>query len=237
MCTVSYIPSKKGFILTSNRDELTSRATVSPKQYEIKKKQLLFPKDKQAEGSWIACDENGQVSCLLNGAFEQHKRRPPYNRSRGKVLLESFSHENTYTFIENVDLRNVEPFTLILAKKDSLVEFKWDGTKKHVKELDRKKDYLWSSPTLYPKHVSDLKEKWFKNWLIKYEKSKQKNVLEFHKTTHGNDPSKDVNSLFSSDLRTVSITQIIIENSESMHYFDLLKDTEKQVSFASNNEA
>jgi len=232
VCTVSYIATEKGFTLTSNRDETASRPTLSPAEYHINGNDLFFPKDKVGEGSWIACDKKGQVSCLLNGAFEKHRRSLPYNRSRGKILLESFSYKNIPIFLQEVDLNNTEPFTLILVKNNKLTELKWDGVKKYIKNLNTTENYIWSSATLYPKNVAETKEEWFKNWITEYSEDSEKNILKFHSTKHGTEPSKDVNSQFKGDLKTVSITQIKnIESKGIMEYHDLVNGTIDRVLF------
>jgi hypothetical protein len=232
VCTVSYIALENGFVLTSNRDETSSRPTLVPAEYNINGLCLIFPKDELAEGSWIACDKNGQVSCLLNGAFKKHKRSLPYGRSRGKVLLESFNFKDISTFITMVNLSDVEPFTLIIVKNDALNELKWDGVKKHVKYLDATKNHLWSSATLYPSNVTHKKEIWFTNWVKKHAGDNQKNILKFHCTRHGNIPSEDVNSQFKGDLRTVSITQVKnLDNKGIMEYHDLINESIDRVTF------
>jgi hypothetical protein len=236
VCTVSYIAHNKGFTLTSNRDELASRPTLPPAEYDINGNSLFFPKDTLGEGSWIACDKKGQVSCLLNGAFEKHKRILPYNRSRGKILLESFSYHSIETFLNQVDLNKVEPFTLILVKNEMISELRWDGNKKHIKKLDAGKNYLWSSPTLYPADVILKKEGWFNKWITKYAEDTQKNILKFHSTRHGIEPTKDVNSKFNSDLQTVSITQIKNTNNKGiMEYHDLMNKYINKIVFKTDN--
>jgi uncharacterized protein with NRDE domain len=230
VCTVTYIGIKNGFILTSNRDEVASRPTLTPSKYNIEDKNLFFPKDEVAEGSWIASDEDGQVACLLNGAIEKHKRNLPYNRSRGKILIESFSYQSFSHFIDQVNLTNIEPFTLILVNNSSLTELLWDGNTKHKKNLNKTGNHIWSSVTLYPTDIALMKKQWFLKWIHRYKNERHKNILKFHNTTHGDDSSKDVRSKFKGDLRTVSITQI--ENSDEngvMKYYDLDNDLEKHV--------
>src|SRR5258708_172671 len=89
MCTVTYIPARDGFFLTSNRDENSGRPpAVPPFLYPMKTGSILFPRDAQAGGSWFAVHENGNALVLLNGALTRHQPAPPYRRSRGLILLE-----------------------------------------------------------------------------------------------------------------------------------------------------
>jgi len=77
MCTVTYLPLKKGFILTSNRDErLLRKPSTVPQIQLINKVAVLFPRDMEANGTWMATAQNGRSVCLLNGAFEPHHHNP-----------------------------------------------------------------------------------------------------------------------------------------------------------------
>ena len=93
MCTVTYIPTKNGFCFTSNRDEKASRETIQPTIYINNRKELIFPKDKVAVGTWIATNGSNKITCLLNGAFEGHEKKGPYRKSRGLILIAvSYTH-------------------------------------------------------------------------------------------------------------------------------------------------
>jgi uncharacterized protein with NRDE domain len=113
MCSVSYLPNPEcGFILTSNRDESIHRQALQPQKYIYRDTEIVFPKDSQVLGSWIACSEHIAV-CLLNGAEEAHVHQPPYRKSRGGVLLDLLVEKNIHDFHENYNLIDIEPFLLI----------------------------------------------------------------------------------------------------------------------------
>ena len=55
MCTVTYIPANDKYFISSNRDERNSRTNaIAPAVYEINQKKIIFQKDGEAGGSWIA---------------------------------------------------------------------------------------------------------------------------------------------------------------------------------------
>ena len=88
MCTVSYVPAKAGFILTSNRDEHISRGIARYHDlYQMDDTILAYPVDAKAGGTWFICNGQGDTGVLLNGAFEKHLPDPPYRKSRGAVLI------------------------------------------------------------------------------------------------------------------------------------------------------
>ena len=87
MCTVTFIAKgNDDFILTSNRDELPERSTLSLQEYTEDNVKLIYPKDKVAGGTWIGLSEKNRLINLLNGAFEPHKRKSTYKMSRGVVV-------------------------------------------------------------------------------------------------------------------------------------------------------
>lgn len=233
MCTVSYIPTVNGFILTSNRDELLLRSTVLPKEYVINGQTLIFPKDEIAGGSWIAASQKQRFACLLNGAFEKHERKTTYEKSRGQVLLENFSYSTSEDFISKVELKNVEPFTLLLIE-NYFLEFRWDGEKKYIKEVDMSMSHLWQSATLYDKVIQEKRKLWFEKWIALYNNTVDKNILDFHRSKHSEDTENDILMARSNGLKTVSISQIkFAATAFDFRYFDCL--TGQQTHLISNN--
>jgi len=73
---------------------------------------------------------------LLNGAFKKHIAQPPYRKSRGLVLLEIVEADEPQSFFKQLDLFDIEPFTVVLHQPGLLHEFRWDGKDKHSTLLD-----------------------------------------------------------------------------------------------------
>ncbi len=213
MCTVSYVPTDKGFIFTSNRDELENRDCLAPKWYNLNYL-LCYPKDTQAQGTWIACTPQGKVACLLNGAFVKHVRKNNYRKSRGLIVLESFDFASFSDFVEQIDLQDIEPFTLVLVENENLIELKWDGEQKYIQYLHPQNAHIWSSATLYPKTIAQKKEQFFKQNLTHLANP----ILQIHQSKPFENANENFISDFGNGLKTVSITQITVE--------------EKQVNFA-----
>lgn len=224
MCTVTYVPiSGNDFILTSNRDEDPGRITVQPGSETTitQSDEIVCPRDSKAGGTWVAMSKSGRVACLLNGAFIKHKHQPPYNRSRGLIVLEYFSYTNAERFMEQVNLDGVENFTLVLCDIASLFEFRWDGSNKHIKQLDKQSSYIWSSCTLYDEETSKRKEAKFNIWLEDEEQVVPEKLSFFHGL---NNP--DGFLLNHPKVKTVSITSVAKTNGAiKMDYFDLLSDS------------
>jgi uncharacterized protein with NRDE domain len=225
MCTVTFIPIKEGFVLTSSRDEKTLRATIKAQTYSEQNNILVYPRDVAAGGTWIAASNKKQIACLLNGAFKNHTKQAVYAKSRGHVLLDSFKFSTHSEFMSDVDLNNVEPFTLLLIDHENDLEFNqlvWDGEKKHIQKIDHGVARIWSSATLYSDPDRELRKNWFKSWLIENNENEDSNIFNFHSSKHSNVSRVNILMERENGLQTVSISQVrVIKENESFIYHDL----------------
>lgn len=224
MCTVTFIPlTNNNFILTSNRDESTLRETLHPKQYLENDVEMIYPKDKIAGGTWIGTSSKKRLVCILNGAFVKHSRKTAYKKSRGVIAKEILAHNDVELFIFELQLKDIEPFTVIIADWNEvnlkLYELIWDGNQKHITKL-KNEPKIWSSSTLYDSESKELRITWFNNWLLKNDLSSE-SILKFHHSKVG-DLEQSI-YMKRSYVETVSITSIKKEkNSISISYEDLV---------------
>lgn len=234
MCTVTFIPLKKeGFIITSNRDEKTSRAhAVFPFIKHFKDYDLMFPSDPQGGGTWIAMDNHKRTVCLLNGGYQPHQFMPPYRHSRGIVVLDFFKFNNVPQFVETYNLEQIEPFTLVIVQDGKLFEFRWDGEKKYFSEHSFEIPRIWSSVTLYNSDIIRKREFWFNNWLLDKADYDQDMIIDFHTFAGEGDAATDVLMEREDLLRTVSITSVLnITDKALMKYFDKINNITESSSF------
>lgn len=223
MCTVSYIPVKDKFFITTNRDEKLSRKNaIAPSLFFYNEQKLFFPKDGDAGGTWIAMKENGDAAVLLNGAFINHDPEPPYRLSRGIIMLDIFSESKPSIAFAKTDLRGIEPFTFVLLEKKLLYEFRWDGIERYKKPLNRDLPYLWSSATLYDGLTVKKREQWFHSFLKNHPDPTQQDILRFHRFTGDGDKQNDLLMARDGKHKTVSITNILLSNDLGcMTYIDI----------------
>ncbi|RRO19788.1 NRDE family protein [Flavobacteriaceae bacterium 14752] len=213
MCTVTFIKHKDGFSLTSNRDEQASRPTLAPQVFKELDQQLVYPKDRKAGGTWIASSNQNISVCLLNGAFKKHQRQLPYNRSRGQVLKERFLYDSNQKFIQDVNLENVEPFTLLMIDHNDSIDFMelvWDGVKKYTKNIDTSMHHIWASATLYNKTQRQNRRDWFDVFLGQNKAIKPQDTINFHTGSYTKDKANDMMMQRDQDLKTTSVSQINI---------------------------
>lgn len=230
MCTVSFIPAGKNIYLTSNRDEKHWRSpALSPAWHQFDSGMILFPRDPDAGGTWIAGHENGNAIVFLNGAFRAHSKTPPYRKSRGLILLELLDSESPFNKFNSLDLYNIEPFTAVIWDADELYECRWDGRGKHPLRLDKTSAHIWSSCTLYEDAVILKRRQWFIDWIEKNSNPSQPEILDFHRFTGDGDCTNDLLMNRNGHEFTVSVTSMEInEGKVSMEYLDLLRNPVEQ---------
>lgn len=226
MCTVTYIPTESGYILTSSRDERITRETIKPKQYEHGHQLLVYPKDIVKSGTWIASSNKAKVACLLNGGFVKHEKLNENYKSRGKILLESFNFDSFESFYEATDLRHVEPFTMLCLEDipvNNFYQMVWDGKQKHLEEINANTPGIWSSSTLYSEYEKLSRENWFGQWIKVYGYRSDRNIFNFHAIRHA---QTEILLQLKGGLQTVSISQIIGDSSEFVFkYKDLMDES------------
>lgn len=227
MCTVSYLPiSEHQFILTSNRDEAPNRAAAEIVAEDRYGKALLYPRDPQANGSWIVLSDTRQLVCILNGAFEKHKHRPPYRLSRGIMALEFFSFDNASHFFENYIFEGIEPFTMLIYDQGTLYDARWDEQMLLVEEKNPAHPHLWSSCTLYDNMWQQKRRRWFYDWQDHNKVYTQEAILDFHHNAGEGNPAYDVIMNRNDEVRTTSISSAQLEADRFTFRFEDLQSAE-----------
>ena len=213
MCTVTFIPLEDSVCFASNRDEQLSRpSALMPCNYEIDGKTILFPKDPQGGGTWIAAHESGNAVVLLNGALKAHKSLPPYRKSRGLVVLDVIMDKSPRHHFLQSDFENIEPFTVILFEKKELYSGWWDGKEKHLEMLDETEPHIWSSATLYNSDIVQKRNDLFSQWTSINKNPNLDDIIYFHRHA-GEEDLQNVlclnsdNEIFTNSISAMQITR------------------------------
>lgn len=216
MCTVSYIPTNKGYVLTSNRDEHFSRPHAElPNKKQYQEEGIWYPKDGGAGGSWIALKQDGTTAVLLNGAFDKHIKEAIYRQSRGLIFLSITKQDDLLHGFSSENLDGIEPFTLIVKTAKGLFECNWDGKNKHLQEKDRFHAHIWSSCTLYNQEQRLKREAFFSNWLINNSTPSATQIIEMHQSRPFPNNAENFMMQRSDGISTVSITCIKVDSEQS----------------------
>lgn len=181
MCSLSYIPRTKGFTLSHNRDELPYRKSSSELiRKEIDDREIVFPQDLRAGGTWMGADSKGLVACILNGGSKPYLRKLPYRASRGTVIPDLLQIGNIPEFQKNWLSEGIEPFTLIAAHKNELWEFIHNPVEDSWRKLNPEIPHFWSSTKLYHPAIRKARETRFKKWYKQIHHLSSNKIAEFH---------------------------------------------------------
>lgn len=233
MCTVSFVTTNDKIIITSNRDEKTVRpSAIPPRNYTVNGKNLIFPKDPKAGGTWFVTNEDGTILVLLNGANEKHEVQLPYRKSRGLIVLDMISSFSPKDFWTKIDLENIEPFTLVLFQNNALFQLRWNGKEKETTVLNINENHIWSSSTLYSSVIRKKRANWFYTFMNDNSEISESKMHGFHRyTEEGNDENGLVINR-NNEMKTLSITQAVIKkNKVAILHYDLIAQQDFSTSF------
>lgn len=224
MCTVTYIPTSNGVLVTSSRDENVSRLkALPPRVYTVNGYKLHYPMDGEAGGTWIALKDNNDAAVLLNGGFEKHLPKNTYRKSRGKVFLDIISSPDVVSEFGSIDLHGIQPFTMVLYTSKTLHQCVWDGMRRHHTRLDNAVPHIWSSATLYDAEARQQRYVFFTNWLKTHSCITSKDAFELHR--------QDALLCKMNNMRTVSITALNMTTKAALKYQELKAPLPKTKSF------
>lgn len=233
MCTVSFVKTDTKIIITSNRDEQVIRpSAIAPKNYMVKGKNVIYPKDPKGGGTWYVVDEKGTVLVLLNGANEKHTVELPYRKSRGLIVLDIIGHSSPRAYWNTIDLDNIEPFTVVLFQERELFQLRWNGNKKEAIKLDTDKKHIWSSSTLYSAKIRADRSDLFDTFLGSNATITKDTIYDFHRYTEEENQENGLVINRNDELKTVSITQSVIQKNKVMlFHYDLIAKEDFSSSF------
>jgi uncharacterized protein with NRDE domain len=231
MCTVVFLPNKGKYCFASLRDESPLRqAALNPAIYTSNHTKFTAPLDAKAGGTWVGTNEFGSVIILLNGGFENHVRQANYVKSRGLIVKELLSSKAPVSDWLQLDLDNIEPFTLVVLSDNNLFQLVWDGQIKHSVSLNATQPYIWSSATLYDTSAKAKRHRLFKEWLSLNPQISQQSILSFFQSV--NDVSNGFLINRSATMQTLSYTFISITETAQFNYHDFLNATESTTTLA-----
>ncbi len=130
MCTISFVPTARGFRLAMNRDEKRTRvAALPPEIFAVSQRHAIYPREPSG-GTWLAANDLGVCLALIN--WHRIEREPAGKiASRGRVipsLIGASGVQQVAREIRELPLTKMRPFRLIVidANKNALSEWRWD---------------------------------------------------------------------------------------------------------------
>jgi Transport and Golgi organisation 2 len=224
MCTVIYIPTATGFLVSSNRDEAFARKTaIPPDTFTLATKEVVMPVDREAGGSWVAATSNREVLVLFNGGFIAHPKNSSYRLSRGVIFKQLVGAVDSMALWNVIELQNIEPFSLIMINQSVCNRLVWDGLNKHTIHFDPQKAHIWSSATLYTTTAIKMREALFNNWVSENNTISPALLSSFLKKAMPDDSYDGYVMNRNNSTGTVSISIVDWSQEKATFYYDDLR--------------
>jgi len=130
MCTVTFLPRRKGYHLGMNRDESRARiGGLPPARTVLDRREYLSPSE-PGGGTWICLNDAGVCLSLINW-YAVTKRVPRSPVSRGRVIRTSQSAHSPSLVrkaLSEMPLHRINPFRLIgvFPVEQCILEWRWN---------------------------------------------------------------------------------------------------------------
>jgi hypothetical protein len=210
MCTVTFIARRNGYALGMNRDEQLTRVKgLAPSR----RGGMLGPTEPNG-GTWIAVNERGVTLALINW-YAITARVNGETISRGTVIHEANSAEAVAARLQELRLKQINPFRLIgiFPESREVVEWVWD-----LKRLARK-DLPWRTQQWASSGLDEAKAQRVRGEIFR-EASKQATagtmawLRRLHRS-HAPERGAFSTCMHRADAATVSYTEVRVSASEA----------------------
>ena len=115
MCTLTFSPTRTGYLLAMNRDEQRSRErALPPRWHRLGERSALYPHE-SGGGTWIGLNDTGISFALLNG-YSVPLRSLSHPLSRGIVipaLLHGTTSDGADSLLRQLETGRLQPFRLV----------------------------------------------------------------------------------------------------------------------------
>lgn len=227
MCTLTFLPTNNGFIVTQNRDESPLRGKpIFP--YKSDSPEAYFPKDPDGDGTWMAADAH-TVVCVLNGGYEPHERQLPYKHSRGLLPLLILNRENHELTLN--DAEGLEPFSVFIFNLEFVRRYTWDAEHLYVEHFSPTEQHIFQSAPLYSPAMQSLRSGWFFDWSLLHPSPSANDILDFHLNGGEGNGETDI-CMYRPGVQSTAITQVVhSSHSTTYSYRNLLSEEYDEISF------
>jgi hypothetical protein len=154
MCTLTFVPTKEGYIAGMNRDEkLTRPQAIPPKHVDLPGAVAIYPRESSG-GTWIGCNSLGNLLALLNWNDIEQRLDGGHLRSRGVLIPKLIGGDDladTHARYAQLDLNGILPFRLVgvFLKESVIAEWSWDGLRRQEFK------YVWGKRYWFSSSISD----------------------------------------------------------------------------------
>lgn len=138
------------------------------------------------------------------------------------IVLEIIASKQPLNIWDNINLENIEPFTLVVFHKNNLYQLRWNEIEKSTVLLDATQNHIWSSATLYTSEIRNQRQQWFENFIKTTQLIQPKDAIHFHTKTESDNLENGLLIQRENGVQTKNITQLVITKKQlTMSHFDL----------------
>lgn len=223
MCTVTFMPRRRGYALAMNRDEKLSRVTGLPPSKNTIDGRVVVAPSEPSGGTWIALNDGGITIALINW-YSVATRVNGETMSRGKVV-NAISTATTPKIVDlalrELKLKRINPFRVIgvFPGINEIIEWRWD-LNELVRTKHRWKAQQWISSGFDEPTAQRIRSQTFKRSL----RQKSAGRLSWLRRLHGSHtPESGPFSIcmHRADAATVSYTEVVVSTNKNgqMRYY------------------
>lgn len=161
MCTLSIFPQPSALIITGNRDEMRTRAEPNILHQS---QDISYPVDGLAGGTWIGINRFGVAIALLNRYQDPLKTDVV---TRGEIipkLLAAGSFTEVCALCRALPLGQYNPFDLVIAGLEGLLQLQFDGRSGQFIEHDVGKPFFITSSGVDIDHILKTRRTLFESF-------------------------------------------------------------------------
>src|SRR5215467_9909906 len=151
MCTLTFIPTRDGYLAAMNRDELRNRPIACAPQVRTRNGVAALYPTEPSGGTWIASNRYGNLLALLNWNDKIRSESALLKtRSRGLLIPELIGASrfaSTAEIFQGLALDGFLPFRLVgfFVREKTIAEWRWDGKRKDLRTLPWSRGHWFSS--------------------------------------------------------------------------------------------
>jgi hypothetical protein len=221
MCTVTFSPRRRGYVLAMNRDELLTRpAGLPPVRKTINDSTVLFPSE-PGGGTWVSVNDSGVTFALINW-YALTERVKGETVSRGNVVHAAgtaIRPDAVETVLAELPLKQINPFRLIAifpVTKD-IIQWQWN-LRKLMRENHRWKAQQWISSGFDEPMAQRLRRRAFRQALTQNSVGSLRWLRRLHRS-HSPQSGPFSTCMHRADAATVSYIEVVVSPTEATMWY------------------
>lgn len=214
MCTVTFLPRAKGYLLGMNRDENRARIAALPPRIQVLGERYVVYPSEPAGGTWISVNDAGVTLALVNW-YAIQERVTGAAISRGTIIQSAAAVTSPLVLeaiMQGLPLARMNPFRLIgfFLEERRIVEWRWD-CRALVQRTHRWLPQQWISSGFDEPGAQKTRSRVFRQARAQSSFGTRAWLRRLH-ASHTPEPGAYSTCVHRHDARSVSYTEVLVRN-------------------------